>query len=62
MKGRLVKKGLVGRRMDKLDRRRRPVVLTRIAKRLVMHVAMLADVTDDEFFGRLQTKMRRSLM
>jgi DNA-binding MarR family transcriptional regulator len=60
---RLVKKGLARRSVGELDRRCRPVGLTRRGKCLVeQHLATLADLNEHEFFGKLPTKMRHYLM
>jgi DNA-binding MarR family transcriptional regulator len=59
---RLVKKGLARRSVGELDRRCRPVGLTRRGQGLVEYLVMFADRNENEFFGALPTKMRRSLM
>lgn len=57
---RLVRKGLARRSVGELDRRCRPVRLTRRGKYLVVHMAMLADVHDHEFFRN--ANLRHHLM
>jgi DNA-binding MarR family transcriptional regulator len=60
---RLVKKGLVRRSVGEIDRRCRPVGLTRRGKCLVeQQLATLANDNEQEFFGQLPTKMRHYLM
>ena len=59
---RLVKKGLVRRSVGELDRRCRPVGLTRRGKCLVQQLMTFADGNDHEFFGKLPTKMQHYLM
>jgi DNA-binding MarR family transcriptional regulator len=59
---RLVKKGLARRRVGELDRRCRPVGLTRAGKCIVLHLSMLVDRNEHDFFGNLPTKMRQYLM
>lgn len=57
-----MKKGLATREVGELDRRCRPVGLTRLGKKLVPHLAKLAKANDNKFFGKLPTKVRHALM
>jgi DNA-binding MarR family transcriptional regulator len=56
---RLVRKGLVSRTVGELDRRCRPVGLTRRGKNLVWHLAMSEEDADREFFPK--EKLRYNL-
>jgi DNA-binding MarR family transcriptional regulator len=56
---RLVRKGLASRTVGELDRRCRPVGLTRRGKNLVWHLAMREEDTDREFFPK--EKLRHNL-
>jgi len=49
---RLVRKGFATRTVGELDRRCRPVGLTRRGKSLVPHLSMVADSHDHEFFRK----------
>ncbi|MDB6159609.1 MAG: MarR family transcriptional regulator [Gammaproteobacteria bacterium] len=49
---RLVRKGLARRTVGELDRRCRPVGLTRRGKNFVWHLAMREEDIDHEFFGK----------
>jgi DNA-binding MarR family transcriptional regulator len=57
---RLVRKGLASRSIGKLDRRCRPVRLTRVGKNIVVLLAILADRHDSEFFHK--PNLRHHLM
>jgi DNA-binding MarR family transcriptional regulator len=59
---RLVKKGLARRSVGKLDRRCRPVGLTRAGKSVVVLLSLLADDNETKFFGKLRRKARHYLM
>ena len=58
---RLVAKGLARKTSEKGDKRFHTVQLTSAGRKLVPHLAELADQNDAEFFGHLSAKEQRAL-
>jgi DNA-binding MarR family transcriptional regulator len=59
---RLVKKKLISRRDRSDDRRFQSIALTPAGRRLIPHLADLADQNDEEFFQPLSTRERAALI